>query len=370
MDCKNKILIVAAFPPPVHGSALMSQYIKDSKLVNSKFECDYVNLSTSRRMDEIGKRNSIKIFRFLGAFCNLLLKLILHRYSLCYLAITCHGLGFLKDAPFVLLCKLFRRRVVIHQHNKGMANDVNKSIYRWLLPLVYRNTSVVLLSWYLYDDISSVVKKEQVYICPNGIPESIKNRVNIQKDNEIPHILFLSNLLLEKGVLVLLDALKLLKDRGYSFICDFVGSETKDLNSEAFEQEVKKRGLDTVVIYNGCKYGRDKSAFFEQADVFVFPTFYHNECFPLVLLEAMEHSIPCISTIEGGIRDIIDDKVSGYVIPCKDFVALERAIEKLILDSGLRKEMGAKGRNKFEKEFSLEIFEKNMCEIFDKCLQM
>jgi hypothetical protein len=105
-----------------------------------------------------------------GAYLTLLWKLLTRRYDLCYLAITCHGVGFLKDAPFVLLCKLFRRRVMIHQHNKGMIRYVERWPYRWLLPLVYRNARVMLLSWYLYPDISRVVKREQVVVCANGIP--------------------------------------------------------------------------------------------------------------------------------------------------------------------------------------------------------
>ena len=47
-----KILFIAPLPPPVHGSAMVSQYIKDSKLVNEQFDCDFVNLSTSRCMNE------------------------------------------------------------------------------------------------------------------------------------------------------------------------------------------------------------------------------------------------------------------------------------------------------------------------------
>ena len=58
-----KVLFIAPLPPPVHGSAMVSQYIKDSKLVNEQFDCDFVNLSTSRRMDEIGKGGAKKILR-------------------------------------------------------------------------------------------------------------------------------------------------------------------------------------------------------------------------------------------------------------------------------------------------------------------
>ena len=149
---------------------MVSKYIKESTLIQESFDCDFVNLSTSRTMDEIGKGGLKKIFRFLGSLCSLLGKLLTHRYDLCYIAITCHGMGFLKDAPFALLCKLFGRKLLLHQHNKGMSRDCNRWPYRWLMPLVYRNATVMLLSWHLYEDISAVVKREQVVVCANGVP--------------------------------------------------------------------------------------------------------------------------------------------------------------------------------------------------------
>ena len=163
------ILFITPLPPPVHGSAMVSQCIKDSELIRGEFDCDFVNLSTSRRMDEIGKGGAKKLLRFAGSFFLLFYKLLVHRYDLCYLAITCHGVGFLKDAPFVLLCKLFGRRIVIHQHNKGMSGCIDRWPYRWLIPYIYKHARVILLSWHLYPDIAQAVKREQVMICPNGI---------------------------------------------------------------------------------------------------------------------------------------------------------------------------------------------------------
>ena len=95
---------------------------------------------------------------------------------------------------------------------------------------MYKNAKVILLSWHLFPDIEKVVKREDVMICPNGIKPTVNPDFQ-RTPNKIPHILFLSNLLIDKGVLVLLDALKLLKDKGYSFVCDFVGSETKDIDA-------------------------------------------------------------------------------------------------------------------------------------------
>ena len=53
MNKKPRILIIVPLPPPVQGSAMVSQYIRESAVLNEAFQMDFVNLSTSRRMDEI-----------------------------------------------------------------------------------------------------------------------------------------------------------------------------------------------------------------------------------------------------------------------------------------------------------------------------
>lgn len=368
-----KILFVCPLPPPVHGSSMVSRSIQESRVLNEAFEMDFVNLSTSRKMEEIGKRSLWlyvrKAVRFIGAYARTLWLLAMRRYDLCYLAITCHGAGFLKDAPFVLLCKLFGRQVVIHQHNKGMAEEVDKPVYRWLLPMVYRNTKVILLSWRLYPDIERVVKREQVMICPNGIPDS--NRVGTGTDGptEALHVLFLSNLIVSKGVLVLLDALKVLKERGCRLVCDFVGGESKELDAKRFLREVEARGLDGMAVYHGKRYGEEKERFFERADLFVFPTFYENECFPLVNLEAMCHGLPVVSTNEGAIPDEVADGVNGLIVPPRDAVALADAIERLAERKELRRQMGEAGYRRFQERFTLEAFERKMKDCLLNCIQ-
>lgn len=383
---KPRVLFLAPLPPPVHGSAMVSQYIKDSRLVQETFDCDFVNLSTSRRMDEIGKGGVKKLLRFVGAYFTLFWKLLTRHYDLCYLAITCHDKGFLKDAPFVLLCKLFGRRVVIHQHNKGMSGCVDRWPYRWLLPMVYRNTTVILLSWHLYPDIERVVKREQVVVCANGVPplqavghwplavgssEDDNDAAELQANSQQPtansqapsaKILFLSNLIPSKGVYVLLDACKVLKERGLQFVCDLVGGETKEISRATFEAAVRERDLEDVVRYHGPRYGEEKQTFFRNADVFVFPTFYYNECFPLVLLEAMQWRLPVVSSDEGGIPDIVMDGENGFVCRRNDALSLADALERLITDSSLRQRMGERGYQRYWEEYTLEVFERKIVE--------
>lgn len=362
---KNKrVLIIASFPPPVHGSAIISQYIKDSKCINDSFNCDFINLSISRRTDEIGKKNFYKIFRLLGAYLNTFYKLLFNKYDFCYVALTCHGIAFLKDAPFVLLCKLFRKKILLHQHNKGMSRDVDRWPYCWLLPLVYRDTKVILLSPHLFEDISKVVKYEQVMICPNGISEIVSMKNDDEHNNSIPRLLFLSNLIESKGVYILLDACKILKNRGLKFICEFVGGESKMITGHVFDSAVKERGLEENIIYLGPKYGVEKYKCFEHSDIFVFPTYYSNECFPLVNLEAMQFHLPIVTTNEGGIPDMILNGVNGFICERKNMVSLADAIEKLLDNKDLREEMGNNGYEKYKKDFTLEIFENRLKTIF------
>lgn len=363
---KPRILFIAPLPPPVHGSAMVSEYIRRSRWIETSFEADFVNLSTSRRMGEIRKLTPVKAVRFIGSYLRVLGKLLRNRYDACYLATTCQGVGFLKDAPFVLLCKLFRRKVIIHQHNKGMSKDVDRWPYRWLMPWVYRHTEVILLSWRLYPDVDRIIRKEQVWICPNGIPALSSMEGPVHAGSSVPRLFFLSNLLISKGVLVLLDACRLLKEKGYAFACDLVGGETPEMDRQRFQEEVRLRGLEGTVFYQGARYGAEKEAFFRQAAIFVQPTF--EDCFPLTLVEAMQHGLPIVSTDEGAIPDMVIDGENGFICGRKQVEPMVKAIEKLLNDSELRKQMGEKGRCRYKEKYTLEAFEKKLREILSGIL--
>lgn len=126
--------------------------------------------------------------------------------------------------------------------------------------------------------------------------------------------------------------------------------------------------MENEITAYGAKYGTEKNEFLEQADVFVFPTYYNNECFPLVLLEAMEQGLACISTHEGGISAIIEEGKTGYVIDKQQPLALAEKIDYLIDYPELCRAMGEAGKKKFKEEFTLERFENRMKDILTQIL--
>lgn len=105
--------------------------------------------------------------------------------------------------------------------------------------------------------------------------------------------------------------------------------------------------------------------FLRDADIFAFPTFYSNECFPVVLLEAMQQCLPCVSTGEGGIPDIVENGVTGFIIPRKDADALAEKLSLLIDDAAMRRQMGVNGRKKYEREFTYSKFEHHLAGILN-----
>ena len=256
----KSILFILHFPPPTHGSAVIGKQISTSKLVNESFCCDYVNLSTSASMAEVGKNGIKKYFKTLAIYYKVLSKLCTKHYDLCYLAITVTSVGLFKDAPLVLLCKLFKNKIIIHQHNKGVSTLQENFLYNKIYTLIYKKTKVILLSWNLFPDISKYVDKSNIYICPNGIlPSNIPEKPIADNNNNItPRLLFLSNLIESKGCMILLDACRILKERGISFYCDFVGGESKEISSEIFNREIESRQLTKYVYYQGPKYNSEK----------------------------------------------------------------------------------------------------------------
>lgn len=360
---RPRILFILHLPPPVHGAAMMGKYIRDSKLINEIFDCRYINLTTAKSLQDIGKESIGKLFKFICLLMKIIKAVFCFKPQLVYITPNACGGAFYKDFVVVQLLKLLGCKVVAHYHNKGVATRQDYWLDNRLYRCFFKGIKLILLAETLYKDVEKYVDRKNVYICPNGIPETLSEEPSAERHNRVPHLLFLSNLLVSKGVLVLLDACKILKDKGYSFVCEFVGGETAEIDAGRFAEEVRMRGLNEIAIYKGRKYGKEKSNAFNTVDVFTFPTFYHNETFGLVNLEAMEHKLPVVTTDEGGIVDVVKNGENGMITEKQNPASLADCIEKLLGDKKLREKMGEDGYRKFKTYFKLQAFEQNFVDI-------
>lgn len=357
---KSKILFIMHMPPPVHGAAMMGKYIHDSKLINDKFECHYINLTTAKSLQDIGKGGIKKLWKFICLLTKIVKSLVGIHPQMVYVTPNSHGGPFYKDFVVVELIKLLGYKVIVHYHNKGVATCQDKWLDDKLYRIFFKNIKVILLADALYQDVEKYVKRENIFICPNGIPTSLDLEPASERKNLVPQLLFLSNLLVDKGVLVLLDALKILKQKGYSFVCNFVGGETAEIDAVRFAEEAEKRGLNDMAIYLGKKYGVEKNEEYRKSDIFVFPSL--NEAFPLVNLEAMEFKLPIVASDVGGVTAEVQDGVNGFICEPGNTDAFVESISKLLDDSDLRKRMGEMGYKKFLDEFTIKKFEEGMVE--------
>ena len=247
------VLFILHLPPPVHGAAMVGQYIRDSKLINSTFDCHYINLTTAKSLQDIGKVGLKKLWRFLMLLITVFRYVRQVKPRLVYITPNSCGGAFYKDFVVVQMLKWMRCRVVVHYHNKGVAKRQNNWFEDKLYKVFFSRLKVILLAESLFSDVQKYVKLNDVFICPNGIPETLEVEAHAERCNAVPRLFFLSNLHEEKGVLVLLDALKIVKDRNYSFVCDVVGGETAEINVQRFREEIKVRGLAGLVLYDGKK---------------------------------------------------------------------------------------------------------------------
>lgn len=364
---KNKILFILHLPPPVHGAAMIGKYIHDSHLLNSNFNCKYINFTTASNLENIGRLGLQKIKKITSLLYTIFKEIKEFKPNLVYITPNAKGNAFYKDFITVLLLKMMGCKIIAHYHNKGVSLNENKWLNNYLYKIFFKNIKIILLANELYIDVEKYVLRENVYICPNGIPKSSIKKHNLKENSQYPQILFLSNMLIDKGVYVLLDALKILKEKGLSFFCNFIGSETAEINISTFSHEVEKRNLKEHVKYLGKKYGYEKELILEQSDIFVLPTL--NECFPLVLLEAMQHHTACIASNEGGIPNIINDKETGYVIEKNNSKTLAEKIEILINNQELCKKMGDSGYLRYSELYTLDKFESTLGHIFDNYIE-
>jgi glycosyltransferase involved in cell wall biosynthesis len=315
-------------------------------------------------VDDIGKASFKKLFYLLKIIINLIQKLFSRRIDLVYFTLSPTGFAFYRDILLVAILKIFRKKIVYHLHGKGIRENVLKSrIDKFLYAFVFKNTQVITLSKILNKDIE-LIYKGTPYVLNNGIiSQEIVEYKNIQ-EKPITFV-FLSNLVLSKGIKTLLDAIKITHDNGYEFRVKIIGNSV-DYSIDEAQAFVRSNNLSAIVNVLGPKYGMEKSKELSECDVFVFPT--ENDCFPLCLLEAMQMQLPIISTSNGAIPDIVEDGVNGFIVDEGSPKQVSEAMISYIKDKYLLNQHGINNLEKFKKNYTQQLFEKNFVSVIQLVL--
>ena len=248
--------------------------------------------------------------------------------------------SFWEKSLYVLLAKLWRKKIVMHIHGALFQTFYEQSpkFIQWLVRsiLALCNAVVVLSkSWQFF--FRQLIAEKKITIVSNGIDLSQLQSIRFNKTSH-PSIVFLSEVSRRKGIYDLIEAGWRLKGSGLDFQLMIVGGgeidETKEL--------VSKRQLEKYVTFHGPQHGRDKFAFLKTAWCFVLPSY--AEGFPLAIIEAMAFGLPVISTNVGGIPDMLKHGEHGFLCTPGDVDELAKFLKTILTDPSLRTKMGKMNR--------------------------
>lgn len=149
-----------------------------------------------------------------------------------------------------------------------------------------------------------------------------------------------------KGLSLLLRALAGLRNRGIDIATALVGDGPL---RGRLADEARELGLNEAVRMLGWR--DDVDAILDQADILVLPSLA-DECLPYVILEAMAHRLPVVSTDVAGIPEMVLDGDTGLVVPPSDRDELAAALARLAADPVQARAMGERGRRRVLEHFT------------------
>lgn len=170
-----------------------------------------------------------------------------------------------------------------------------------------------------------------------------------------------ARLIEQKGIEYLLRSCSSLKNAGYRFRCEILGGPEPSLYANYYlmlKKMYKRLALEDTVVFAGEQPFEAVLDRYRTADLFVLPSVIatdgSRDIIPNVLLEAMAMKLAVISTHVGGIPEIVENEVSGLLVPPANDEALTRAIARLMDDPLLRKTLGVNARKRIEQRFDIE----------------
>jgi len=161
-------------------------------------------------------------------------------------------------------------------------------------------------------------------------------------------MLFAARLLWDKGLGDLIEACRLLRQRGLDFILQVAGIIDNDVRDAIDIRILEGWQQEGIITWLGTETNMPKRL--ANTDIVVLPTFY-GEGIPRILIEAAACARPIVTTDTAGCREIVKNGDNGFLVPPRNIDSLATALERLLQAPELRKQMGLNGRKKVERYF-------------------
>jgi glycosyltransferase involved in cell wall biosynthesis len=352
------VVVAGAVPPPVGGQAMMIQQIVQDLAKTSRFQVQHVVFRFTQATNEARRASIGKIIELVFVW----IRLIGVRFRCGRIHCALYPVGgpqlvpTVRDIFLLPAFLLLSRHVVLHFHAGGVPEtieghplgigNVAKFLYRRV------SAGIVLTNWGKTEPDQLGIPRS--YVVPLQLEDRAGDKlIGPVPPHDPPEFFNIGHLCQEKGTLVLLEALSMLKKEGLRFRLKLAGECLFPFDEEQLSKAITRYNLDEEVEILGVLAGQDKEGAFESADVFIFPSLA-RESFGIVIAEAMMHKLPVVAFDHRANSEVLGGHSLSYLAPWQFPLAnsLARTLKQCIADRGNWRQRGELLREKYLRDYS------------------
>ncbi|MGZ0015666.1 glycosyltransferase family 4 protein [Yeosuana sp. AK3] len=366
---KKRALFILHYSPPIHGACKVGDSIINSTLINTNLESKYVKIKGTNNLDDTGKFNFNKIKHSIELLLNIIIKLFIFKPDIIYFTTSPQGFAFYRDflisLPIKIFCLFKKCNVYYHYHARGIQEFTLKSAtLKGLTNLFLKNVNIIFISEQMKSEVDGFSSYKKVHFLNNGVDDNLDENtfadVISKKSNNIEiNILYLSNMIKEKGYDTVLNLAKQLKAQSNKTVkFHFAGGWFSYKDKVFFNNYIKENKLENIIEYHGLVQGKEKDNLLKKANFFVFLSRYKKEVFPLSVLEALSYGLPVLAFNAGAVSDIIKQEtgiISSIDNLMQDF--------EVMINNYLNNTVYIECRNTYLKKYTTQKFEENLLKI-------
>jgi glycosyltransferase involved in cell wall biosynthesis len=274
-----------------------------------------------------------------------------------------HANGSMGGRKATLACRATGTPLICHIHY-----PLPLDYYRWVYRRLPAPDSVVFVCDALQRDLGDVLQGAYPFTRQEVIYNGIDTGVYAPKDvdNKVPRIGIIANLQAVKGHEDFLDMASLLVKAGYDASFELIGGDVQNQGRKAvLENRARELGILDKVKFWG--FVGDVIAILQDLDIIVCSS--HEEASPRCIIESMSCRKPIVATRVNGIPDVVEDGVTGLLVPAHEPASLFGAVKRLLDDPSLRRSLGYGGWKKVNERYSLQAYTGQVVALYGQALK-